>query len=138
MKNLKELLSEKMRNPEFAREYEIVSEELDLAVQIAKRREQLNMTQQDLATQTGIKQPMIARIERGQIPTVFTLQRIALALKARLVIDAELRLEPKDSYKPSDYIHSTDFDIEFSEVIKSEQHKFDRESNNDAAFTYSN
>lgn len=99
MKKLNQLLAEKKRNPEFAREYEIVSEELDLATQIAKRREHLNMTQQDLAAQTGIKQPMIARIKRGQIPTVFTLQRIALALKARLVIDDELRLEPKDNYK---------------------------------------
>lgn len=138
MKNLKQLLAEKKRDPEFAREYEIVSEELDLAVQIAKRREQLGLTQQALAARTGIKQPMLARIEKGQIPTVFTLQRIAIALESRLVIDNELKLEPKDEAKRADYLYDPAFDVAFRQMTKAEQIKHSQRCEDDAAFTYTN
>ncbi len=38
---------------------------------------------------TGIKQPMIARIEHGQMPTAPTLQRLAKALKVSIAFTGD-------------------------------------------------
>lgn len=88
MKTFRQYLNEQLRDPEFAREYELVTEELDLGVQLAMRREQVGLTQQQLAERTAIKQPMIARIEHGQTPTLQTLQRLASGLEACIVVSS--------------------------------------------------
>ena len=66
------------RDPGYA---DVVAEtqfEGDLAVGLAKLRESLGMTQRALAEACGIKQPMIARLERaGQVPTATTLWKLA-------------------------------------------------------------
>jgi transcriptional regulator with XRE-family HTH domain len=49
---------------------------------IARLREDRCLTQRDLAKITGIKQPQIARIEKGQMPTLETLWRLAEVLDA--------------------------------------------------------
>jgi transcriptional regulator with XRE-family HTH domain len=77
------------RSPTFAREYQKALREMRFAVSLAMLREKRGLTQQELAEKTGIKQPMIARIERGQIPKVATLQRLASALNGRVIITAE-------------------------------------------------
>lgn len=77
---------EKRSDPTFAKELEETSAELRFGVALALRREELRLTQQALADETGIKQPMIARIEHGQMPTAPTLQRLAKGLKVRIVI----------------------------------------------------
>ena len=66
--SFKEYLEEQLLDEEFAEAYEQVSEEMDFALALAMRREELGLTQQALASETGIKQPMIARIESGQMP----------------------------------------------------------------------
>lgn len=86
MRSFRDYLNGKLENKKFALEYEKASDELDFALSLVRRREELELTQHDLAELTGIKQPMIARIEKGQIPTVPTLHRIAEALLARIVI----------------------------------------------------
>jgi ribosome-binding protein aMBF1 (putative translation factor) len=54
-----------------------------LAVQVIVRREQLGLTQTELAEKTGIDQGDISRIERGSIyPNEKTLLRLADALGA--------------------------------------------------------
>lgn len=53
---------------------------------LTEMREARGLTQRELSEKTGIKQPMLARIERGQMPTLPTLGRIAQALSARVVI----------------------------------------------------
>lgn len=88
MKTFRQYLNEQLRDPEFAREYESVTEELGLGVQLAMRREQVGLTQQQLAERTAIKQPMIARIEQGQTPTLHTLQRLASGLEACVVVSS--------------------------------------------------
>ena len=85
MSSFKEFLKEQLLDEEFAEAYEQVSEEMDFALALAQRREELGMTQQALAQATGIKQPMIARIEGGQMPTAPTLQRLALGLRVGIV-----------------------------------------------------
>jgi transcriptional regulator with XRE-family HTH domain len=95
MKSFKEILKEELRDPEFAREYEEVSAEMDFALRLALRREQLGLTQQTLAEETGIKQPMIARIEHGQMPTAPTIQRLAKALKINIIFTGHgILIEP--------------------------------------------
>lgn len=70
--------------------------EVRLAVMIAKLREKRGYTQRELAKVTGIKQPQIARIERGgHMPSVETLWRLADALKAKVIIGPHQRLEIK-------------------------------------------
>lgn len=86
MSSFKEFLKEQLLDEEFAEAYQQVSEEMDFALALAQRREELGLTQQALAQLTGIKQPMIARIEGGQMPTAPTLQRLALGLRVGIVI----------------------------------------------------
>ena len=53
----------------------------ELIVQLITRRLELNMSQRELATKSGIKQPMIARIEKFEsVPRIDTLVKIAYAL----------------------------------------------------------
>lgn len=67
-----------------------ISEEsfiLNLGIHIRKLRDKKNMSQQDLANDSGITKSQIARIERAEInTTVKTLIKIANALE----------IEPKD------------------------------------------
>ncbi|MHB8439045.1 MAG: helix-turn-helix domain-containing protein [Acidimicrobiales bacterium] len=69
------------------------------AVRTARRR--AGLSQLELARRAGTSQPSIARLERGQVsPTVISLDRIARALGAELVIDFEPRAAPAASSEP--------------------------------------
>lgn len=54
---------------------------------VARLREGRGMTQKELGTLTGIRQPHLSRIERGHIPTVPVLTLLAKALGGRVVIE---------------------------------------------------
>lgn len=59
-----------------------------IIAKIIKRRMDLKMSQRDLAIKTGIKQPMIARIENGDsVPRIDTLIRIANELNLKIVFE---------------------------------------------------
>jgi transcriptional regulator with XRE-family HTH domain len=76
------------QDPEFAAAYDEARIETDLALALAEVRELRNMSQRDLADTTGIKQPMINRLERAaQSPTVPTLFKLVRALGATVQID---------------------------------------------------
>lgn len=82
------------RDPRFAKDLKEARAEVRLAVMIARLREERGLSQRDLAKITGIKQPQIARIEKGgQMPTLETLWRLADALKAQVVIGPHQHLE---------------------------------------------
>lgn len=89
MSNVREYLNKKLKDPKFAQDYKKISAAVDLGLALADRREELNLTQQQVSEMTGIKQPMLARIEGGQVPTMPTLMRLARALAVRVVIDSE-------------------------------------------------
>lgn len=73
--------------PEFAAEWEEVQLEDQTASALAAFREQQGMSQRTLAEVSGIKQPMIARIERGgQVPTITTFGKLIRALGAIAVV----------------------------------------------------
>lgn len=86
------------RDPGFAEALAETRLEGHLAMELVRLRELRGMSQYDLAEATGIKQPMIARIERGgQNPTLPTLKKLAMALRATIQISAtgvELRPDP--------------------------------------------
>lgn len=95
MTSFKQFLEEELRDNEFAGEYAKASEEMDFALALARRRDELGMTQQELAEETGIRQPMIARIEHGQMPTAPTLQRLAKGLRVHVLFTGDtIRLLP--------------------------------------------
>jgi len=91
------------RDSAFAEAYDAMGVELELALQLVEARERRGMTQRDLAAASGVKQPMIARIERAsQSPGPATLVRLLRALQASLHIERDGRVaidlaEPAES-----------------------------------------
>ncbi len=82
------------RDPRFAKDLTEARAEVRLAVMLTRLREQRGWSQRDLAKITGIKQPQIARIEKGgQIPTLETLWKLADAFNAQVVIGPHQHLE---------------------------------------------
>ena len=73
-------------SPTFAAKLAKAPEGTQLGLALTELREERGLTQRDIAERTGIKQPMLARIERGQMPTLLTLRRITQALNARVII----------------------------------------------------
>ncbi|MCR5706089.1 MAG: helix-turn-helix domain-containing protein, partial [Acholeplasmatales bacterium] len=60
------------------KEFDSRKEASIIIAKLIKRRMDLKMSQRELAMKTGIKQPMIARIENGDsVPRIDTLIRIA-------------------------------------------------------------
>jgi DNA-binding XRE family transcriptional regulator len=77
--------SRREREPEFAASYDETSAAMALAMGLADLREHRNLSQRALAEKSGIKQPMINRIERGsQVPRTFTLLRLLAVLNGVL------------------------------------------------------
>ena len=67
-----------------------------IADRVAARRQELGLSQQQLATLTGTTQSAIARLERGgRPPRIDTLLKIAEALDCDLVVD--LRPRPREA-----------------------------------------
>ena len=85
MKQLRQYVRERSeRDTEFAAHLRQARAEVQLAVAVAQLRERRGMSQRDLARATGIKQPQIARLEKGeQLPTLDTLGRLLSALGGR-------------------------------------------------------
>jgi ribosome-binding protein aMBF1 (putative translation factor) len=97
MKSHRRYVKEQIKSdPRLAKDLSEARAEVRLAVMIARLREKRGWSQRDLAKVTGIKQPQIARIEKGgQMPTLDTLWRLADALKATVVIGPDQYLEIK-------------------------------------------
>jgi DNA-binding XRE family transcriptional regulator len=83
--DIDELIKENMKDPVFAMYYEKSKLEIDLIGQIIQYRKKMNITQQTLAQQSGVRQQVISRMERHQsFPNLVTLAKIAKALGLRL------------------------------------------------------
>jgi len=82
-------LAQKLEDPEFAADYKRATIKTRFALDLSRAREARGMTQGELAEITKTKQPMLSRYERGQMPEVPSLQRIAAALHARITIGAD-------------------------------------------------
>ncbi|MBM9575545.1 helix-turn-helix domain-containing protein [Leptospira sp. 201903070] len=87
-KDFDSLLSKELKNKDFKKEYEVLSNEFTLAKEIIKLRKKRNLTQKDLAEKIGTSQPAIARIESGNYKnlSLSLINRLAKALDAEPVI----------------------------------------------------
>ena len=61
----REHLKEMMEEEEFRKEYEALQPQYEIVKQIITAREELHLTQKELAERTGIRQSNISRLERG-------------------------------------------------------------------------
>ncbi len=58
-----------------------------LAAELLKARQQAGMTQRELAAASGVQQPEISKIERGEIaPSIITIDRLLRPLGRRLAV----------------------------------------------------
>ncbi len=88
MNDLHKYLEKQMKNPEFRAEHEAARIEFEVAKALIEARISMNMTQQELAERSGIRQSNISRIESGNCsPTVATLQLLAKGLGKQLSIN---------------------------------------------------
>ncbi len=86
-------LEEEMKAPEFRALWEETAPAEEFGLAVALAREARGITQEELATATRIKRPMIARIEKGnQAPTMPTVLKFVRAFDAPLEIDPSGRM----------------------------------------------
>lgn len=79
-----------MKDSAFAKEYDSLGAEYDLAKSIISLRLQKGLTQKQLADQMNTTQSVVSRLESGSAkPSLATLERVARALDARLVARLE-------------------------------------------------
>jgi DNA-binding XRE family transcriptional regulator len=88
MDDFKKHLKRNCEDPEFASEWERNRPEREyIKAMIAARIEQ-NLTQEELALRTGIRQSNISRIENGNCsPTIATLQQLAAGIGKTLHVE---------------------------------------------------
>ncbi|MFI5782335.1 helix-turn-helix domain-containing protein [Nocardia sp. NPDC051570] len=80
--------AEVMQRPGAGAAYEAARIRFELGTAVRERREQLGLTQAELAERAGLKQPAVARLEAGgTMPTIPMLERIAEALEVRLSVE---------------------------------------------------
>ena len=61
---------------------------MDIVIDLAEARHRAGLSQRELARRTGVAQPTIARIERGQVePRIGTLLRLLDECGERLVVE---------------------------------------------------
>ncbi len=88
MSDIDELLSEELKNPEFAKAWDETELEYQIKSMLIKARIENNMTQKQLSEKSGIRQSNISRIEKGMcIPTLHTLCEIAKSYGKKIRID---------------------------------------------------
>jgi len=86
--SIREDLKERLKDPEFAREYKALEPEYEIIKQIIMTRNEQNLTQKELAKRIGIKQSNISRLESGNYnPSLVFLKKIANGLGKELHIE---------------------------------------------------
>ena len=81
-------LKERLKDPEFAREYKALEPEYEIIRQIILSRVEQNLTQKELADRIGVKQSNISRLESGTYnPSLIFLIKIASGLGKKLHIE---------------------------------------------------
>jgi transcriptional regulator with XRE-family HTH domain len=89
MKTHEELLAEQLRDdPEFRAEWERTALARAVAVALVRHRTDHDMSQRDVAEVLAMKQPQVARLERGEVnPSMEMLMRISAGLGIEFTID---------------------------------------------------
>ena len=86
--NFDRYLEEQLQDPAFAARFEQAGEAWDVALQIAARRQQVGLSQKDLAKRLKTSQQQVSRLESPGYEghSLSTLRRVADALHARVRI----------------------------------------------------
>lgn len=88
MDDYEKLLNENLKDPVFKAEWEKSRIEYELMKTLVELRCKENLTQQQLAERTGLRQSNISRIENGTcVPSIQTLETIAKGLGKTLKIE---------------------------------------------------
>ncbi|MGF0317948.1 helix-turn-helix domain-containing protein [Nocardia fluminea] len=70
--------------------YDAARLRFELGAAVRNRREELGLTQAELASRAGLRQPAVARFEAGgTMPTIPLLERLATALELHLRVEFE-------------------------------------------------
>jgi predicted XRE-type DNA-binding protein len=82
-----------LQDPEIRKEFEELKPKYELIRSLIKRRNQLRISQSELANTVGTRQPAISRLERGDFNnvTLSTLIKVAHALDLDLDISLKTR-----------------------------------------------
>jgi predicted transcriptional regulator len=91
--NIEEFEGELLKDPEIRKEYEDLKPKYEIIRSLIKRRNQLRISQSQLARTVGTRQPAISRLERGEFSnvTLSTLIKVAHALELDLDISLKAR-----------------------------------------------
>ncbi|PIP20479.1 MAG: transcriptional regulator, partial [Candidatus Omnitrophica bacterium CG23_combo_of_CG06-09_8_20_14_all_40_11] len=86
--DFQDVLREELKDKEFKKYYEEEGKRLELGYKIAKLREKLGLTQEELAKKIHTSQTAIARLEGGDYLgySLRTLEKIALATGSHLEV----------------------------------------------------
>jgi ribosome-binding protein aMBF1 (putative translation factor) len=81
LKTSNRLVAERrQQDPEFREAWDRLAVAREIAVQVLRYRTENGLSQRDLATEVGLKQPAIARLENAETqPTLDTLARLSTA-----------------------------------------------------------
>ena len=91
---------ELMRDPEFRREYEALEPKFAMIRALISRRNELRLSQTQLAKLIGMQQPAISRLEGGGLnTTVSTLFKVADALSLDVELKPKAHLKDKPHAK---------------------------------------
>ncbi len=88
MKTNDEVIAEQMTDPAFRAEWERTALARAIALRLVRYRADHQLSQRDLAKRLEMRQPQVARLERGDVnPTLETLMRLSGALDIEFTID---------------------------------------------------
>ncbi len=88
MKTFDSYLQEKLKDPEFKKEYDALEPEFSIMQAMIDARKESGLTQQQLSEKTGITQADISRMEKGNAnPSLRTLQRLAAGMNMRIKLE---------------------------------------------------
>lgn len=88
MSDFRKFKEELLKDPEVRAEYEALKPEYEVIRALVGARIEQNLTQEQLAQRTGIRQSNISRIENGTCsPTIATLQQLATGMGKKLHIE---------------------------------------------------
>jgi DNA-binding XRE family transcriptional regulator len=91
--------AELLKKPEIRREYEALKPKYEMIKILIERRNQLRISQTQLAKTIGTKQPAISRLERRDYNTTLdTLFKVASALDLNIDISSKIGKVTKSAY----------------------------------------
>ena len=89
-------------NPEFPRLVDAALERRRLLRTLAREREQMGLSQGEVAAMMGTSQPAVARLESGEVDArVSTIERFAAALGRRIEFRVTLRRRARRAHRPA-------------------------------------